>query len=138
MFMRIFRPLLLLLAFAACDNRPDNDVLAEVEERAAAQPADDGRIECAINGDTSFTRGCETERLSGEDGVTLIIRHPDGGFRRFRVLTDGRGLEAADGSVPARIEIVENDKIRVSIGPDRYILPARMKPTDEPGGQAGN
>ncbi|SIN96082.1 hypothetical protein SAMN02745824_2443 [Parasphingorhabdus marina DSM 22363] len=136
--MRIFKPLLLLPALVACDNRPDNDVLADVEQRAASQPADDGRIECAINGDTSFTRGCQTERLSGEEGVTLIIRHPDGGFRRFRVLTDGRGLEAADGSEPARIEIVEDDKIRVSIGSDRYILPARMKPTDDPEIQAGN
>lgn len=136
--MRTYRPFLILLALTACDNRPDNEVLAEVEERTASQSVDDGRIECAINGDTSFTRGCETERLSGEDGVTLVIRHPDGGFRRFRVLTDGRGLEAADGSEPARIEIVENDRIRVSIGPDRYILPARMKPPGDPAVQAGN
>jgi len=57
----------------------------------------------------------------------MIVRHPDGGFRRFRVLTDGRGLEAADGAEKAKISIVENDKILVSVGPDKYIMPARMK-----------
>lgn len=126
MFMRIFSSLALILLITAC-GRPDNDVLADAEERAASQQADDGRIECAINGDTNFTKGCETERLAGEDGVTLIIRHPDGGFRRFHILTDGRGLAAADGSEQAKISIVENDKILVSVGSDKYIMPARMK-----------
>lgn len=126
---------------------PDNGVLAEAEEDAAAQAADDGRIECAINGDSDFSKGCRTERLSGENGVTMIVRHPDGGFRRFKVLTDGRGLEAADGSEKAKIEIVEDDKILVSVGSDKYIMSARMKtaetaeaagPADEPAPQAGN
>lgn len=124
--MRISSTVALALIVSAC-GRPDNEVLAEAEERAAAQAPDDGKIECAVNGDSEYTRGCETERLSGEDGVTMVVRHPDGGFRRFRVLTDGRGLEAADGAETAKISIVENDKILVTIGPDKYIMPARMK-----------
>ncbi len=28
--------------------------------------------------------------------VTPVTRHPDGGFRRFSILTDGRVLAAAD------------------------------------------
>ena len=28
--------------------------------------------------------------------VTPVTRHPDGGFRRFSILTDGRGPAAAD------------------------------------------
>ncbi len=126
MSMRIFNSVVLICLIAAC-GRPDNEVLAEAEERAAAQAPDDGKIECAINGDADFTNGCETERLSGEDGVTLIVRHPDGGFRRFNVLTDGRGLAAADGAEQAKISIVEDDKILVSVGPDKYIMPAKMK-----------
>ncbi len=117
----------LTLLLAACDNRPDNEVLADAEARAEQGLADDGKIECAVNGETDFRRGCETERLSGEAGVTLIIRHPDGGFRRFNVLTDGRGLEAADGFEQAQIEIVEDGKIRVSVGADQYLLPAQVK-----------
>lgn len=126
---------------------PDNEFLAEAEEDAAEQAADDGRIECAINGDSDFSNGCLSERLAGENGVTLIVRHPDGGFRRFNILTDGRGLEAADGSEKAKIEIVEDNKILVSVGSDKYIMPARMKTSetaqaagqvDGPAPQAGN
>lgn len=126
---------------------PDNEFLAEAEEDAAEQAAVDGRIECAINGDSDFSNGCLSERLAGENGVTLIVRHPDGGFRRFNILTDGRGLEAADGSEKAKIEIVEDNKILVSVGSDKYIMPARMKTpetaqaagqVDGPAPQAGN
>ncbi len=146
MSTRIFSSFAVVLLVTAC-GKPDNDILAEAEDSAAAQAADDGRIECAINGDRDFSSGCQTERLSGENGVTLIVRHPDGGFRRFNVLTDGRGLEAADGSEKARIEIVEDDKILVSVGSDKYLMSARMKTSDtadvagqagEPAPQAGN
>tara|TARA_R110002049_G_scaffold31671_1_gene106815 strand:- start:22 stop:435 length:414 start_codon:yes stop_codon:yes gene_type:complete len=117
----------LTLLLTACENRPDNAVLAEAEQRAAAEAVDDGRIECAIDGESNFTRDCYTERLSGEGGVTMIIRHPDGGFRRFNILTDGHGLEAADGFDKASVSIVEDGKILVSVGPDRYLLPAQIK-----------
>lgn len=146
MSTRIFSSFAVVLLVTAC-GKPDSGVLAEAEDSAAAQAADDGRIECAINGDSDFSSGCQTERLSGENGVTLIVRHPDGGFRRFNVLTDGRGLEAADGSEKARIEIVEDDKILVSVGSDKYLMSARMKTSDtaeaanqaeEPAPQAGN
>ncbi|GAB5489527.1 MAG: hypothetical protein Pars2KO_30970 [Parasphingorhabdus sp.] len=133
MFMRIFSGLTaLLLVTTACSGDPDNEVLAEAEERAAANAPDDGRIECAVSGETNFTRGCQTERLSGESGTTLIIRHPDGGFRRFNVLTDGRGLEAADGAEKAAIQIVESGKIRISVGSDTYIMPAKVKSSSAP------
>lgn len=127
MSMRISSVVALTVLLTACDNRPDNGVLAEAEQRATDQAGDDGKIECAINGDSDFTPGCFTERLSGEGGVTMIIRHPDGGFRRFNVLTDGRGLEAADGFDKANISIVEDGRILVSVGPDRYLLPAQIK-----------
>jgi hypothetical protein len=127
MSTRIFNIIALSLALTACENRPDNKILAEAEQRAAAHAGDDGKIECAINGDTAFARDCFTERLSGENGVTMIIRHPDGGFRRFNVLTDGRGLEAADGFEKAKLAIVEDGKILVTVGPDQYLLPAQIK-----------
>lgn len=128
MSMRIFNLVGLTLLLTACENRPDNAVLADAEQRAADQAGDDGKIECAINGGSDFTRDCFTERLSGEGGVTMIIRHPDGGFRRFNVLTDGRGLEAADGFDKAQISIVEDGQILVRVGSDQYLLPAQIKP----------
>jgi hypothetical protein len=57
----------------------------------------------------------------------MIIRQPDGGFRRFNIVTDGHGLEAADGFDKAKISIVEDGKILVSVGPDKYLLPAQIK-----------
>lgn len=143
MSTRIFNIVLLSLALTACENRPDNKILAEAEQRAAENAGGDGKIECAIDGASDFTRDCYTERLVGENGVTMIIRHPDGGFRRFNVLTDGHGLEAADGFDKARISIVEGGKILVSVGPDQYLLPAQIKSdassaaSDDPA-QAGN
>ncbi len=140
MSMRISSILVLPLLLTGCENRPDNAVLAEAEQRATDQAGDDGKIECAIDGESDFARDCLTERLSGEGGVTMIIRHPDGGFRRFNVLTDGRGLEAADGFDKAKISIVEDGRILVSVGPDKYLLPAQIKSaaTSEDPAQAGN
>ena len=140
MSTRISSALALILLLTACENRPDNNVLAEAEQRAGDQAGSDGKIECAIDGASDFTRGCFTERLSVEGGVTMIIRHPDGGFRRFNVLTDGHGLEAADGFDKAKISIVEDGKILVSVGPDKYLLPAQIKSpasAEEPA-QTGN
>lgn len=127
MSMRISRVVAFILLLSACDNRPDNSVLAEAEQRAADQAIDDGKIECAINGNSNFTRDCFIERLSGEGRVTMIIRHPDGGFRRFNILTDGHGLEAADGFDKAQVSIVEDGKIMVSVGSDKYLLSAQIK-----------
>lgn len=127
MSTRIFNILVLSLALTACENRPDNRILAEAEQRAAEHAGDDGKIECAIDGASDFSRDCYTERLVGENGVTMIIRHPEGGFRRFNVLTDGHGLEAADGFDQARISIVEDGRILVTVGPDQYLLPAQIK-----------
>jgi len=136
MSLRISNIVGLTLLLTACENRPDNAVLADAEQRAADQAVDDGKIKCAINGDSDFTRDCSTERLSGEGRVTMIIRHPDGGFRRFNVLTDGRGLEAADGFDQAKISIVEDGQILVSVGPDKYLLPAQIKPGAQPDAKA--
>ncbi len=127
MSTRIFNILALSLALTACENRPDNSILADAEQRAASRAGDDGKIECAIDGASDFSRDCYTERLVGENGVTMIIRHPDGGFRRFNVLTDGHGLEAADGFDQARIALVEDGRILVTVGPDQYLLPAQIK-----------
>lgn len=138
MSMRISNIVALTILLTACENRPDNAVLADAEQRAAAEAGEDGKIECAIDGESDFSRDCSTERLTGEGGITMIIRHPDGGFRRFNVLTDGHGLEAADGFDKAKISIVEDGKILVTVGPDKYLLPAQIKAGAQPGATAGN
>lgn len=126
--MRISKIVLATTMLAAC-NQPDNAVLAEQEKAAADAAVADGKIECALDGEEVFQSICTSESLSDASGSKLIVRRPDGGFRRFDVLPpeDGRGLAASDGAELAKITIVEENKIMVTLGADRYILPAKMK-----------
>lgn len=107
--------LTMCLALASCDQTPTTPFGGE------ARP--DAQVDCAIGAEGGWSRDCALERA----GDLLTIRHPDGGFRRFRILSDGRGLEAADGAEPAHVQIVDKDRIEVRMGGDRYRLPARME-----------
>lgn len=89
------------------------------------------RIECALAGSTKFERVCATETMPGEKGKMLVVRHPDGGFRRFNILTDGRGLAPADGFDETNIKILGGGMIEVSSGDDIYRLPADIKSTGQ-------
>ncbi len=112
---------------AACSGQPDNDTLAQAEAEQGAMQAENGRIECALDGAETFSRECTTDRISGPDRELLIIHHPDGGFQRFEIVTDGRGLIAADGFDDTEIRLLDNDEIEVTAGEDRYKLPARIQ-----------
>lgn len=85
------------------------------------------RIECALAGSTKFEQVCATETMPGEKGKMLVVRHPDGGFRRFNILTDGRGLAPADGFDETGIKVLGGGMIEVSSGDDIYRLPADIK-----------
>ncbi|MGQ0660885.1 hypothetical protein [Sphingosinicella sp.] len=84
------------------------------------------RIECRFGGNAQFERSCTFER-EGEGGAILVLRKPDGGFRRLRIVGDGRGVIAADGAEPARVTILDGARIEVEIGGDRFRLPATMR-----------
>jgi hypothetical protein len=116
----------LCLAVAACGGDTEADLQA-AEGEASKEAALQGKIECALAGSTDFNRNCTTERVSGSEGQMLVLRHADGGFRRFKILTDGRGLSPADGSDETKIVILKNGMIEVSSGDDKYRLPAAIK-----------
>lgn len=107
------------LTLAACG---DGAPASRVEGFAEAD-----RIECALAGSTKFERVCATETMPGEKGKMLVVRHPDGGFRRFNILTDGRGLAPADGFDETGIKILGGGMIEVNSGDDIYRLPADIK-----------
>ena len=86
-------------------------------------------IACAIGGATSFKRDCTVEESEVDGTKVLVVRHPDGGFRRFDVVTDGRGLEVAAGAEQA-VTRVADGKLDVAVGPDRYIFPATIRSHD--------
>ena len=87
---------------------------------------DEGRIECAVDGAAAFARVCTIERTAGRD-ILFIIRSPSGSFRRLMATRDGRGVIAADGAEAANVRVIGRNLIEVSIGADRYRLPARVR-----------
>jgi hypothetical protein len=122
-------PLLLALGLAACGGNEAED-LKNAENEAAEEAALDGKIECALAGSSAFERACTTEQIAGSEGKILVIRHPDGGFRRFDILTDGRGLAPADGFDETKINLLSDGMIEVRSGDDKYRLPAQIKGKD--------
>ncbi|SBV32971.1 conserved protein of unknown function [uncultured Sphingopyxis sp.] len=115
---------LTLIALAGCDRAPDNGDLAEAEARGSREAAENGRIECALEGAKLFDRTCTVDEMSGADGTILVVGRANVGYRRLQITTDGRGVVPADGAEPAKVSIVGNNMIEVAIGHDRYRLPA--------------
>lgn len=113
-----------LLLLAACGGAPDNGDLAEAEARGSRDAAEDGRIECALEGAKLFDRTCTVEEISGPDGTVLVVGRANVGYRRLQITTDGRGVVSADGAEPAKVTIVGDGVIEVAIDSDRYRLPA--------------
>ncbi len=107
---------------AACGG--NGETLEDAEREAASEA---GKIECALAGGSDFQRVCTTETVATDSGRMLVIRHPDGGFRRFDILTDGRGLAPADGFDETSIRILGGGMIEVRSGDDAYRLPAAIK-----------
>jgi hypothetical protein len=116
--------LISLLGLTSCDAAAPTNNIAEPVAAKPGDAVDDGRADCAIGPGAIWGRDCLIER--GEDKAILTLRHPDGGFRRLRIVTDGRGVVPADGSEEARVTITGDRSIEVSIGQDRYRLPATL------------
>jgi hypothetical protein len=102
-------------------------VLAACGSEAGPPPHSDDWVECAVDGAAEFTRVCEVERTTGPEGLVLTLRSPSGSFRRLQVTGDGRGVIAADGAEPAIVAVRGPGQIEVSIGRDRYRLPATLR-----------
>ena len=84
------------------------------------------RIECAVDGAATFERVCTVERVAGRD-LHFTVQSPSGSFRRLVATGDGRGVMAADGAEAAKVTVIGPGLIEVSIGADRYRLPARIR-----------
>ncbi|MCF8707380.1 hypothetical protein [Rhizorhapis sp. SPR117] len=119
MSMRIFSVAVLMLAIAACNS--SNDV-----PEATADV--DGKLFCAVGGASEMTQSCLLERVDGPEGALLVMHHPDGGFRRFRIVRDGRGVIPADGAQQVRLSIAAENMIDVDVDGDRYRFPATIGP----------
>ncbi len=106
-----------LAALSACSSQTDKaPTVAEGSEQ----------IPCALDGAAAFSASCAVDRSQVDGKLTLIVRHPDGAFRRFAVVTDGRGLVVADGAEQA-VNAIAGDKLSVTVADDRYLFPAKIK-----------
>lgn len=102
------------------------------EEQPQAQAGAE-TIDCAIGPGGEFGPDCMVEKATGEDGERLlVVRHPDGGFRRFEQLDDGRGLRVVDGSDEAVLNFA-NGILTVEVAGDAYRFPANPVDTTEAG-----
>lgn len=86
-------------------------------------------IACAVDGAGELSTTCAVERAEEGGRLLLVVRHPDGAFRRFRVLTDGRGVAVADGAEEA-VTTLAGGGLDVAVGNDRYVFPAKVKSRD--------
>ncbi|MCJ2182028.1 hypothetical protein MTR62_04825 [Novosphingobium sp. 1949] len=101
--------------------------------RPSAPPAvaqGEERIACAVGGAGTLKPVCGVERRRVDGHLLLVVHHPDGGFRRFDVQSDGTGLAVSDGADRAVLHVL-GSKLDVSVGPDRYIFPVTMKARDK-------
>jgi hypothetical protein len=94
---------------------------------SSAKAADDV-IDCAVHGAARFAHVCAVERGEGPDARLLIVRHPDGGFRRFERIGPA-GLAAADGAESVAIARTA-EGVEASVGGDRYRFPAWLLSDD--------
>lgn len=114
----------MLAALAACEVVEDPQAATEQAREEAGGDA----IGCA-QGQAAYAQDCWYERSDEGGQRLLVIHHPDGSFRRFEIVDDGRGLVAADGAEGALISVA-GDMIEVTLGDYRYLLPATIKGAD--------
>lgn len=109
---------------AACSG-PDLGDTATPAPKPTAAAADD-TIDCAVGGAADFQRNCKVDEAETDGTKILVVHHPDGGFRRFELLTDGHGVATADGAEEAQTSVV-NGQLEVAVGGDRYRFPATIR-----------
>ena len=112
-----------LLAACSQGESPAGD-----ESDSPPEPAEGSEhIACAVDGESEWQDVCAVERVRDGDTLELVVRHPGGGFRRFLVTTDGRGLVTADGAQELALDYDAEGFADVQIGGDRYRFPASRR-----------
>ncbi len=114
-----------LLLLAACQGASDPEAEQRAEHEEELQSAGDDRIACAPEGGDDFAPECWFERSSVEQRQILVVHTPSGEFRRLEIVSDGRGLIAADGAEQVRSQI-SGDMLEVQLGGYRFLFPATI------------
>ena len=120
--MRAIALCLLALAAAGCE-RHQPDPAAKATGSSAAR---EERIACKLAGAAAFAPDCAVERARRGGIETLVVRHPDGAFRRFDVLDGGRGIAVADGATQAVTRYADGFA-ELAVDGDTYRFPITVK-----------
>jgi hypothetical protein len=126
MSTRISSALGLALLLTACGQSGPGDLLKKITAVTQGEPVVHGDIMCAHPDEDVLRATCTLDRADSHEGLILTVHHADGGFRRFLVTRDGRGVVAADGAEPAVVTVIGPHEIEVASGGDRYRLPATV------------
>src|SRR3546814_10678256 len=118
MFMRTFSVAAMTLVLSAGGAPVEQEEMADI----------DGKLYCAVDGANELTQSCTLERIDGPVGHVLVLHQPGGGFRRFRIVSDGRGVIPADGAEQAQLALAGDNMIDVKVADDRYRFPATLGP----------
>ena len=112
--------------------------LSACSSPTASPPVADGddHIACALADAAEFKPVCSVERQRCDGLLSLVVRHPDGGFRRFDVLDDGRGMAVSDGATQAVARYADG-MAELAVDRDRYRFPITLKKPEQAKGDAG-
>jgi hypothetical protein len=108
----------LLALLAACGEEPG----------PAAKAPGAEVVYCALGGSEKFGQDCTVERSAEAGRAVIVVRHPDGKFRRLIASADGQNLLAADGADQSQSALKE-DRWEVILGDDRYVVPVKADAT---------
>lgn len=106
-----------LLALAACSK---NEAAPPPKVAEGAE-----HVDCALGPGVGFTRDCAIERSKEGEVYRMIVRHPDGGFRRFEVGADN-AIAVTDGADAAQVTL-NGAVAEVTVGEDRYRIPLEAR-----------
>ena len=123
MSLRTFSLGLALVLVACRGGDDDRSAAIAPDGRVVEARTDNKRIDCALSGAASFATVCTVER---NDGTLLVLRHPDGGFRRITLASD-KSIDAADGSEAQLGKTLPDGRFELTLGNDRYRLPADLR-----------
>lgn len=123
-------PTLALFLIAACsggDKAGASATGASAAQGRAESKPEDLSVACALSGAKTFGRTCTREVSRDDVGEVWIIRHPDGGFRRFVLIDGGTRIATADGNKEVVAERMGGE-LEVRVEGDRYRFPAAPEP----------
>lgn len=120
-------PAILLLSACSGGDKIQAAPSDGAQGQAAPEEAQDLSVACALGGAKTFGRTCTREISRDDLGEIWIIRHPDGGFRRFVLIGGGTRIATADGDKEVTTERVDGE-LEVRVEGDRYRFPAAPEP----------